>query len=160
MSLSAIYSAIKTQMQAVSGMGIVHDYVRWTPSWPGFLALYKTTGGIINGWAFGRVAMQQRHASLGAIEQAHVILFRGVYGLDDSAATEKTFQTQIDAMVTKFNDADNEDLGGACLTINPDWGPMDGAVGLQVDRIDHRLFGTVLCHYAECRLCAIETLPC
>jgi hypothetical protein len=160
MSLTGIYTAIKTQMEAVTGMGIVHDYVRWSADWKRFLDLYKTTGNKINGWAFGRTLLHQRHVSLGAIEQAHVILFRGVYGLDDSAATEKTFQAQIDLMVAKFNLADNEDLGGACLTINPDWGPMDGAVGMQVDKIDHRVFGTVLCHYAEARMCCIETLEC
>ena len=160
MSLTAIYTAIKTQMEAVSGMGKVYDYMRWSNNWGTFLTLFKTTGNIVNGWSFGRVSTAQRMESLGAIEQAHIILFRGVYGLDDSAATEKTFQSQIDAMVTKFNLAANEDLGGVCLTINPDWGPMDGAVGLQVDKVDHRLFGTVLCHYAECRLCCIETLEC
>lgn len=160
MSLSAILAACKTEMSEVSGMGKVYAYERWTANWTNFLNLFKTTGNKINGWMITRIATPQRQETLGEKERAHILLFRGVYGLDDSADTESTFQTQIEAMVTKFNEDANENLGGVCLTTHPDWGPMDGSVGLQVDKVEIRVFGTVLCHYAECRLCATETVPC
>jgi len=160
MSLSTIISKCSTEMAEVSGMGKVYGYERWAAPWTTFLSLFKTTGNKINGWTISRVAAPQRQETLGEKERAHILLFRGVYGLDDSANTEATFQTQIESMVTKFNEDDNENLGGACLTTHPDWGPMSGLVGLQVDKVENRMFGTVLCHYAECRLCAIETVLC
>ena len=160
MSLSSIMTALETEMQAVPGMGNVYTYERWTSQWSNFLNLFKTADNKINGWSMSRIATPQRQETLGEKERAHIIRFAGVYGLDDSAGTEEMFQTQIEAMVDKFNEDDNENLGGVCLTTHPDWGPMDGAVGLQVDKIENRIFGTVLCHYAECRLCAVETVPC
>ena len=66
------------------------------------------------------------------------------------------FQDHIEDVVSAF-DAD-ETLGGACLSINPDWGPMSDATGLQVTEVQTRVYGTVLCHFAECRLCALETI--
>lgn len=160
MSLSTIVSTCKTQMQAVSGMGKVYTYERWAPEWKDFLSLFKTTANKINGWSISRAATVQRQETLGEKERAHILVFRGVYGLDDSANTESTFQTQIEAMVDKFNEDSNENLGGACLTTHPDWGPMNGLVGLQVDKVENRIFGRVLCHYGECRLCATETVAC
>lgn len=160
MSLSGILTAAKAEMEDVAGMGKVYAYERWAARWGDFLSLFKTTGNKINGWTLSRLATPQRQVTLGEKERAHIILFRGVYGLDDSAATETTFQNQIEAMVETFNEDANENLGGACLTTHPDWGPMDGAVGLQVDKVEKRTFGTVLCHYAECRLCALETVAC
>lgn len=156
MSLSSIRTQIKTILEGVSGIGIVHDYERWSADWKAFLTLFQDSNDLINGWMFAREKTVQRRVTLGEKEKAHIFRLRGVYGLKDEDATEKTFQDLIESNVAAF-DAD-ETLSGTCLTINPDWGPMDGAVGLQVDLVENRIFGSVLCHYAECRLCAIETI--
>jgi hypothetical protein len=123
------------------------------------LELFRVGGhsdGKINGWTISRKRTATEQATMGEIERAHVFMIRGVYGLKDADATESTFQALIEDIQAAFEADDT--LGGACRTIDPDWGPMSGAVGLQVDLVEPRMFGGVLCHYAECRLCAIEAL--
>jgi len=157
MTESAINAGIKTVLDGVSSIANVHDYVRWSNSWGTFLALFKDTDNDkINGWAFSRKSTATQNVNIGEIEKAHVYVVRGYYGLKDEDASEKTFQGIVeDAQTAFFAD---ETLGGVCDTTRPDWGPMAGAVGLQIDIIEIRKFGTVLCHYFEGRLCAIESI--
>jgi len=158
--LTDIREQIKAMLSAVEGVGVVHDYERWATEWNKFLRLFKDAEGKINGWTFVRAQTAQRQATLGEIDRAHVIRFRGYAHLRDAEASEIVFQGVIDRLIDKFNEAEAENLGGACLTTHPDWGPMAGAVGLQIDRVEPRKFGAVLCHYAEGRLCALETVEC
>lgn len=156
MSLATIRAAVKTTLEGVSDIGNVYDYERWAKDWQTFLSLFKDANNVINGWMFSRIATPQRQATLGEKERAHIFALRGIRGLKDEDATEKMFQDHIEDIVSAF-DAD-ETLGGACLSINPDWGPMSGATGLQITEVNNRVFGTVLCHFAEGRLCALETI--
>lgn len=157
MSESAINAGIKSVLDGVSAIANVHDYVRWAKSWGAFLDLIKDeTNGKINGWMFSRRSTATRQATVGEIERAHVYVVRGYYGLADADESEKTFQGIVDDACDAFDD--DQTLGGACDTIHPDWGPMAGAVGLQVDIVEPRMFGSVLCHYFEGRLCALESV--
>lgn len=160
MGLVEIREQVKRIMSGVDGIGVVHDYERWANTWEKFLELFKDADGKINGWTFSRAQTVQRKESLGEIEKAHILRFRGYCGVRDRDASEIVFQGVIDSLIDRFNEADAENLDGACLTTYPDWGPMDGAVGLQMDMVEPRKFGAVLCHYAEGRLCALETVPC
>lgn len=154
MAYSTILSTIKSTIEGVSGIGKVYDYERWAANWGTVLTLYKTTGNIIHGWTISRVSTHRQSLSIGAPEQAHIFRIRGVYGLDDSAGTEKTFQGILNLVAAAF-DA-NMTLSGACLTLAAEWGPMTGQHGLQIEEVDVRAFGNVLCHHAVCRLCATE----
>lgn len=156
MSEAAIRAAIKSTLESVSGMGTVHDYVRWADNWGDFLSLFKTESNKINGWCFSRVKTPMLQRTIGEVERAYIYTLRGYYGLKDSDATEKTFQALIEAAQEAF--LTDETLGGACETTRPDSGPMNGAVGLQADIVEIRKFGTVLCHYFEGRLCAVESV--
>lgn len=153
MNYSTILAAIKTKVESTGGK--VYDYERWAANWGTVLSLFKTTGGIIHGWTISRISTSRQSQSIGAAERAHIFRVRGVYGLDDSAGTEKTFQGVVNTLADAF-DADLT-LAGACLTLAPDWGPMQGQVGLQINEVDTRAFGTILCHHADCRLCATES---
>jgi len=155
MDYSTILSAIKTKVTTASGCSNVYDYERWAANWATILALFKTSGGLIHAWMISRVSTHRQAQSIGAAERAHVFRIRGVYGLDDSAATEKTFQGIANTVAEAF-DADLT-LSGACLTLAPDWGPMANQVGLQINDVDIRAFGNILCHHADCRLCATES---
>lgn len=156
MSEAAIRAKIKTTISGVSGISLVYDYVRWAASWGDFLDLFKTDANKINGWVFSRKSSPTLQRTIGEIERAHVYVVRGYYGLKDEDATEKTFQALVEAVQAAF--FTDETLGGACETTRPDTGPMAGAVGLQVDIVELRKFGTVLCHYFEGRLCAVESI--
>jgi hypothetical protein len=99
--------------------------------------------------------MQRTH---GEIENAHVYTLNFIYGLNDGNATGKAFQTLLSDSDSAFADYEESTWVMAGITSHPDWGPMANAVGMQIDNIDHRLFGNVLCHFAPCRICVVETL--
>jgi len=156
MSLPEIRERIRAALAGVSGMGRIHEYERFAADWPKYLGLFKDSEDRINGCMFHRTASGKRQATLGEKEKFHVFTFRFFRGLQDDQATGVDFDDFIDDVGDAFND--DPSLEGTCLTIDPDWGPMSGLTGLQVDAIENRRFGTVLCHYAECRLCVIETV--
>lgn len=156
MSLADQRTQIKTILEGVSGIGKVYAYQRWANDWQALLKLFKTTSDKINAWMITREKTSQIRMTMGEKERAHIFLMRGLYGLNDSDGTELIFQDLIEDIVTAFDAA--ETLNDTARTTNPDWGPMADSVGLQVDIVEQRVFGSVLCHYAECRLCAIEVI--
>jgi len=158
MALSSIISEAKNVFEGVTGHGIVHEYERWSKNWSTLLNLFKDSNSRINGLTISRKGTAQRQATIGEVEKAHVLRIQAVYGLNDADGSETTFQSLLEDYVAAFNDDDNKTLNNTCLTIDPDWGPMENAVGLQIDDVTTRIFGTVLCHHADMRLCAIETI--
>lgn len=156
MALSERLAEVKIIVEGVSGIGMVHDYVRFAKRWKAVLDAFKTGGDIINATMISRASSSSIQRTVGEKERAHVFTIDSVYGLADANASEKTFQTLIESQYAAIEDYEGAwNLMG--ITSHPDWGPMSGAVGMQVDMIDIRLFGDILCHYAACRLCVVET---
>ena len=154
MGLVDIREQIKATLSSVDGVGIVHDYERWASTWQKFLELFKDADGKINGWVFSRVAMAKVLTSTTGEEKAHIFRFMGVRGLSDDDATGVLFDDLIEDIVDAF--AVDDTLGGTCEYCTPEWGPMEGKAGMQTEKIEVRKFGSVLCHYGELKLCAIE----
>lgn len=154
MGLADIREQIKATLSGVSGAGVVHDYERWANTWQKFLDLFKDADDKINGWTLSRIKVAQGMGSFSQIERAHIFRLQKVYGLKDGDESGIVFEDHLQAVVDAF-DADDT-LGGTCTTCTPNWGPMEGLTGLQIEKAEARTFGSVLCHYGECRLCAIE----
>lgn len=154
MSIPAIREQIKVVLAGVPGIGVVHDRERFAADWGKFLNLFKDADGRINGCMFSRESRRRVQATMGETEKAHVFVIRRFMGLKDGEETGILFDDHLEELADAFDG--DETLSDTCRTINPDWGPMEGAVGLQIDLSEIRMFGTVLCHYAECKLCAIE----
>lgn len=155
MSYSEIASAIVDQIKTASGTDKVYAYERWAANWGAILNLFKTDEELIHAWMVSRMSVHRRVATIGGpYEIAHVFRVRAVYGMNDAAASETIFQGIIDTVAAAF-DADPR-LGGTCMTTYAEFGPMQDQPGLQVEGIDIRTFGTVLCHHADCRICAVE----
>jgi len=154
MSLADIREQIRVILTGVPGIGVVHDRERWSNDWNKFLDHYKDADGQFNGCVFAREKWEERQATIGETETAHVFLFRRIMALQDARATGIILDDHLEDMRAAFRS--NKTLNGTCRTIDPDWGPMSGVVGLQGDIIEPRWFGNVLCHVAECRLCVIE----
>ncbi len=131
MALSSIRTAIKTILEGVSGIGIVHDYERWANDWNTFLEFYKT-GGKINGWSITRKATPAKKGNVPTMMRTHNFVIRGYYGLQDSAASEKTFQDLVEAVQDAFDAADHQ-LGLPDNVLNS--GPV------QVKIVENRFFG-------------------
>lgn len=153
---STIRAAIKSEIEGALTTAMVYDYERWAKNWSDVISLFKTTNNLIHSWMVSRRQVVRNRVTHCEIEVCHIYTIRGVYGLNDGDATEKTFQGYIDTLVSEFDD--DETLGGVCDTTNPDFGPMAGSVGLQINEIGHRMFANILCHYAEGSLGAIELI--
>jgi len=158
MSVANIRTQIKIILESVAGIGVVHDYERWAVDWAKALQLFKPSNqDKINGWMITRTKTQEWVDTFNRNFSLHHFLIRGVYSLDDAGASEKIFQDLIEAVRDKFRT--NYNLNGSCESIYPDTGPpYEGRAGVQVDLIEVRTFGGVLCHYCELSLYAKERI--
>lgn len=154
MTLAARAAEVKDVLESVGGIGIVHGYTRFARRWSEVLGAFRS-GDIINASMISRNTSVSRQISTDLVERAHILAINSVYGLNDDDASETTFQDLIEAQHAAFV-AYEPTWSQADITSHPIWGPMSGAVGLQIDTIDIRLFGEVLCHYAACRICIVE----
>jgi len=151
MSESAIRTQIYTILNAVTDIGKVYDYERWAADWATFINLFKTTiddVDQIRGWEIGRTAALEsgtgEDASIGQTDRSHRFLIRGYMAVNDASATEKTFNSLIESIADAFR---------GNLTLDDSAQDHDF---IQGEVIDHRLFGGVLCHYAELSLTVHE----
>lgn len=159
MSFSAIRTQIKAILESVSGIGLVHDYDRWAVDWAKILELLKPSNqDKVNGWMITRTALEERLETFGRNLAGHSILIRGVYSLDDAAASGKTFDDLIDAIRDAFRV--KYDLNGSCQSTFLDFGSMqaEGKIGIQMKISEMRTFAGVLCHYCELLLGAQERI--
>jgi hypothetical protein len=155
MSEANIRAQIKTILESVSGIGIVHNYQRYANDWNTILSLFRPTGkGVINGWMISRSNTPERIITLGQVDRAHSFLIRGFYSHDDVSASEIIFQALLDSVQAAFRK--NLDLNGSCDNTSPEFGEGSGMSGLQIKTIDLRMFGSVLCHYCELTIGAVE----
>jgi len=166
--VQTIKEQLRVILAGVSGIGVIHSYNRWAINWSDILDKFKDADEKINTIQFAREKVVKRVVGVGANsprERAHIFLFRCVMGLNDSQATGETFDTLLSNIEEAFDDLTIDPdpanmkytLHGTCMTTTPGWGPMEGKSGMQIELVDERMFGkTILCHYAELRLCAIE----
>ena len=147
MSEFAIRTEIYNILSGVTNIGKVYDYERWAADWNTFINLFKTTisgADQIRGWEIGRRSVTEGGETLGTNERKHTFTIRGYMGISDAAATEKTFNALIEAICAAFR-------------VNPTLnGSADLHQDVQVEVIEARTFGGVLCHYAEMSLEADE----
>jgi hypothetical protein len=153
MSEVAIRVGIYNILYAIPDIGMVHDYERWAVDWSKFISFFKTTiGGIpqVRGWEIGRKSAAEEKIILGINNNANQITHNyritGYMSIQDSAATEKTFTALLEAISAAFR-ADMT-LNGACIYHQ----------FIQHEMIDARMFGDVLCHYAEMFLAVVERI--
>lgn len=132
MAESDIRTAMFNILSGVSRIGKVYDYERLAVDWAKFIRLFKYKNKIL-GWEIGRRSATEDSTSV----KTYKFVIRGYMGVKDSAATEKTFNALVESVAAAFR-AD-KDLSGAAL----------GHGYIQVETIDMRTFGSVLCHYAE-----------
>lgn len=138
---AAIRETIKETVEAITNVGVVHDYERWSSEWSAFLDLFRTTVGnskVIRGWTITCESFPQSWENHDKnIRREYTYKLRGYFGLDDSAASEKEAMVIVEDVVEAFDDDLNQT--GQWTNVN--------AADLTV--FEPRVFGDVLCHYAE-----------
>ncbi|MEA5113019.1 MAG: hypothetical protein VB050_03245 [Geobacteraceae bacterium] len=138
MSEAACRQKVFEIISAVPNVGVVHDYERWAADWNKFIELFRdSVSGTIRGWEICRANMLSEKISNIEENRAHGFVVKGYLAVNDALATEKIFNGLIDAICNAFKG--NHTLGRICT----DAGPVSAEV------IDTRMFGAVLCHYAE-----------
>jgi hypothetical protein len=113
------------------------------------LTLFKTTIGAdtqIRFWDITRTKTPEVNKVSKENLRTYTFRIRGFMSLDDSAATEKTFQALVETVCTKFRNVPT--LNGTAENIGP----------LQIGNISHVMVGDVLCHSAECYLDVEEAI--
>lgn len=150
MAFEEVRDAIKTLLEAVDGVGEVHDYVRHTVFWDEYFRDHVDAGKI-NTWEITRRAAAQEITNVqGAtatepyFDDTHSVVIIGRVVLNDAKKSEQEFQAVIDRIVAAVR-LDTL-LGGVVLK------PRSA----QVPLIEHRMFGGVLAHYVEITFEAIE----
>lgn len=144
-TMDQIRTAIKTKIETVGTVGVVHKHEPYAKSAADLAAKYKTGNPArLHGWHIRRVSTREK---LQDVARWHVYVawrIRGVMSLEEADSTEELFDTEIEAIRDAFRADDS--LGGLIFScINPD----NDEVGVQL--LDHRpaLFAGVLCHFAE-----------
>lgn len=148
----AIVADIKEKIQAVPGVGKVHDYARLATDWGTYIARFKDESGRILGWEITRARVSEHRR--GATFRHHTFVLRGFMGLQDSAATDKLFQALVEEVCAAFRDT--------AAPLSAPWSYQNAdaheQTPTQVPVIDERMFGQVLCHYAEIHLSITERI--
>jgi hypothetical protein len=146
MSESAIRTAIYNIVSNVTDIGKVYDYERWAKDWDVFINFFKATVngvGQIRGWEIGRKPPITEDYSC---TKKHTYFIRGYMAVKDSSATEKTFNALIESIAAAFRAV--KDLNNSAM----------GHDLIQVEALDTRMFGSVLCHFTELTLTVYENI--
>jgi hypothetical protein len=108
MSEALIRAQIKTILEGVTGIGIVHDYERHPPAGVGALLQLMLANGITNGWTIHRGKTSSKPATMGSIgvsrqiERIHIFKIAGIMECDDFAGSLKIVQACMDAIFDAF----------------------------------------------------------
>jgi hypothetical protein len=149
MGLAAIRTQLKTVLEGVANIGIIHDYERWAAEWSTVLETFKVTiqgEDRIQAWTITRETTPAVDLDTERELRRHLMVMRGYRALDDSVGSEKEFQDLIETVCTALRGQRAGGLGGLVTELGP----------AQVRVVEHRLLASVLVHYAEITMQAEE----
>lgn len=155
MALETIITQIKSILQGVAGIGVVHDYERNANDKTTFLSLFTIAAGQlknINGWTIIRRNTEETLQSSCALTgrrviNKHTIVIRGYCGFQDDAASEKTFRVLVENIRTALRG--NYTLNGSVQRHDFPQSPVNET---------RMMAGTYLVHYCEIELTVQEEL--
>lgn len=147
----AIRDDIKNRLTAVPNCGKVHGYSRLALNPAKYLEHFlDRPSGRIKGWEITRAGASEHIA--GAVFRHHRFVLRGFLGFQDESASDEIFQQLIEEVCAAFRTA----APGAAWLFRD--GDNDEAGPAQVQLIEERMFGQVLCHYCEIQLSVTERI--
>lgn len=149
----AISEAVATRL-ALSGAKNIQAYQRHVGDWNAMISLFDATSidspalgvTVIHGWTISRSAVEEVWLTNREALLHHTVVLRAFVGVNDGLATETSFNTLLDGVGNIFR-ADFD-----CGATAEQRTPLSWRV------IDYRIFGGVLCHYAEGVLVITERL--
>ena len=157
LDLSAVRTAIKTTIEGVAGMGMVHDYERYSKEQGAMKALYQSaaqSGNRIYGWFVSLLSVSERFMALGRYHAIANWKLVGYMSLDDADASEKLMAAQVDLVRDAFRASD--DLGSpGGLTVTCIVEDQGNVAGVQLNDLMPVVFAGVLSHRARCSLATL-----
>ena len=153
MSEATVRASIKTLVDGVSNIGSVYDLEPFASTWDVFLDRFKVTIStveMIRGWTISCEAIERSGlVSAGTRAQHNVNNYtykiRGYQGFNYDTSTEKTFLIVALAVM--------DVLDGGIVS-----GAVFNADLAQLNPYAPRVFGGVLCHYAEITQVVMEQI--
>lgn len=145
----AILAALVALIDSASGVENVYGYQRHVADWKALMDLFKVATGVapnqtfrVHGWTVSRSAVEEEWLTNVECIRTHTFKVRGFYGVQDSANTEASFNALLEA------------IGNTCRADFTASATAEWRDPLSFQTIDHRIFGGILCHYAEgtCRV--------
>lgn len=147
MSYASVVGEVETILKSATGVvsATVWKYDKLASHMSTYISYFKDTGNnVIHGYTITRARVESLPEASRVNKVISTWIIRGFYSYKDHATftstSEYKFQVIVDNIRAKFR-ADPR-LNSSVLTSTP----------LQVDVIEPRMFGDVLCHYAEMRL--------
>ncbi len=156
MSEATQRALIKTIIDGVTNIGQTHNRERWSASWDGFLAHFKTTisgAAVIRGWTLTLTGVSAEpwlasfEPGLSLVKRVYRYKLRGYIGLNDADASETTAAALVESVLNALDGAE---------TLHPDTPDADETPYAQLITLEPRMFGSVLCHYAEIDVVTVE----
>lgn len=148
-ALDDLRAAVVATLNTVPNIGKVHDYERFAKQEGEFRTLYlhDLGGGAqqIRGWHVRRVATRRTHETGASREDFITWRIRGFMSLDDGAASEKTFDNLIEAVLDAF------DASAQLSALNAYVYSPNGE-GPELEEHEPVMLGGVLCHQARIKL--------
>ncbi len=153
MSEATVRASIKTLVDGVSNIGNVFDLEPFAVPWDVFLDKFKATISSVDqirGWTISCEAIERTGLVAAGTRNQHNVdnytyKIRGYQSLDSDTSTEKTFLIVAVAVMNA--------LDGGIVS-----GPVYNAELAQLTAYVPRMFGGVLCHYAEITQVVMEQI--
>jgi len=118
LSLSAFREKLKEKLESVPGIGVVHDYQRWTRDREQFKTLFVKSGKLNAWWVEWPDTPEADPGELGnTVVRTYHFVVRGVYALKDSAASDKEFDLLVEKVLNELSE--NRDLDGTVQVAQP-----------------------------------------
>jgi len=147
MSYATILAQLKILLDAVTGIGTTFDYFRLSHDEQTLKATFVSSGKL-HAWIITRAQAPGENQTTRHTLRNHAFDIYGYYAIDDTNASEKTFQQLCDVVMNKLDEDDNIALVTNVYVIAPS----------QLISFEPVMFCDVLCHRAIIRITAEEEL--
>ncbi len=144
MSYDTIRDYLKTTLEAIDSVGVVEDYFRFLKSKNVKLELFKDN--TLNALFIRKINEGNNYAGPGMLEKTHIVNLIVAMAINDEAASEKTFLSGLDDIMTALHF--DYSLGDLVYQLKAP----------ALTKHTHQGFAGTLCHYAIIELQLTEKI--
>ena len=142
MSYSTLRAFVKTTLEGINTIEKVQDYRRHHVEWDKIASSFKDSNNRIHAWIIEWDNSEPELEAVGSrvFSYIHTVRLIGLYSLNDTNATGKTFEDECDSVLDEFNAVEWITNNGSNFARLHE--------PAKLDSIDEAEFSGVLCHRA------------